>query len=245
MEGLPKKEEKSLVSDISIYIENPEKYSELQNMRPDYRVAIEKTISLIKKYFDGKGAITLVDCCGGTGNVTKKVSEVLPVTRATIVDINEEFLKIAQSSGIKAEQIETIQSDILKARLEKESDLVLSVFAYHHLPDNKKENYLQIIFENLKKGGLLVLTEIYIPNKELTKKYYEKLLNEIPEKNPILEKFLNETADSSDFEFKVSKEFADTQLKSLGFQELENVKIWPLDGDFSEDIGTFVQVFRK
>lgn len=244
MEGLPKKE-KSPISDIGIYTENPEKYMELQNMRPDYRVAIEQTISLVQKYLDGKGPITLVDFCGGIGNVTRKVSESLPVAQATIVDINGEFLKIAQSSGIKAEQLETIHSDVLETHLGKESDLVLSVFAYHHLPDDKKEKYLKIALENLKEGGILVLTEIYIPNKELTKEYYKKLLRKIPSKNPFLEKFLTETAESADFEFKVSKEFADKQLKSVGFQELESVKIWPLDGDFSEDIGTFVQVFRK
>lgn len=245
MEEPPKREEKKPISDIGIYTENPEKYMELQNMRPDYRVAITKTVSLIQKHLKGKGSIKLIDFCGGIGSVTKKVSETLPVSQATIVDINGAFLQIAQSSDIKAGKLETIQSDILEARLGKESDLILSIFAYHHLPDDKKEKYLRIALESLKEGGILVLTEIYIPNKELTRKYYKKLLKEIPIKNPVLEKFLTETAESTDFEFKVSKEFADKQLRSVGFQELESTKIWPLDGDFPEDIGTFVQIFQK
>lgn len=90
----------------------------------------------------------------------------------------------------------------------------------------------------------MILTEIYLPNQNLTTQYYKKLLDEIPTKNPLLENFLTETANSTDFEFKVSKEFAAKQLQLLGFKEIESVKIWPLDKTFDDSIGTFVQVFK-
>ncbi|MEI6773279.1 MAG: hypothetical protein WCL18_00115 [bacterium] len=36
------------------------------------------------------------------------------------------------------------------------------------------------IQEALKQNGMLILTEIYLPSKELCRKYYDKLINEIP-----------------------------------------------------------------
>ena len=167
------------------------------------------------------------------------------VSKAVIVDINSEFLNIAKHSDIRAEKLETIHSDILKVKLEAEYDLILSVFAYHHVPDNEKLNYLKIALNAMKKDGILILTEIYLPDREITKKYYAKLLNEIPVKNQSLQDFLTETANSKDFEYKVSKEFADKQLQSLGFREIESIKIWPLDKTFDDTIGTFVQIFKK
>ena len=234
-----------MTSDIKLYTKNPDKYSEIQNLRPDYRIAIEKTVALATKYLKDRNKISVADFCGGIGNVTRKIADSIPIAKATIIDINKEFLNIAESSSIKSEKLETIHSDILEVKLEKEFDLILSVFAYHHVTDDKKEKYLKIAMDGLRNNGFLVLTEIYVPNQDLTVQYYKKLLNEIPTKNQLLEKFLMETANSTDFEFKVSKKFADEQLKDLGFKEVESVKIWPLDKTFSGDIGTFVQVFKK
>jgi len=232
------------MSNINLYTENPEKYDELQNLRPDYRKAIEITIDLAVNYLNSRSNIFIADFCGGIGNVTKKIAEKLPISKALIIDINKEFIEIAKSSGIKAENLETIHSDILDINLVKEYDLILSVFAYHHVPDDKKEKYLKIALSGLKEDGLLILTEIYLPNQELTNDYYKKLLEEISNKNPLLEDFLNQTANSTNFEFKVSKEYADKQLKSLGFKEIVSIKIWPLDKTFDENVGTFVQIFR-
>jgi len=231
--------------DINLYAEHPDKYIELQNLRPDYHAAIEKTVFLSLKYLKNKEKISIADFCGGIGNVTKKISKQTPISKATIIDINKEFLNIAESSGIEAEILEALHSDIIDIKLKKEFDLILLVFAYHHIPDDKKRKYLNIALDGLKENGLLVLTEIYLPNQYITKKYYEKLLEEIPVKNLLLENFLQETADSTEFEFKVAKEFADKELKSLGFREIESIRIWPLDKTFDSNIGTFVQIFTN
>lgn len=58
----------------------------------------------------------MVDFCGGISNVTRKIAEHLPVSNATIIDIDEEFLNIAQSSGIKTKKLETVHSDILDCK---------------------------------------------------------------------------------------------------------------------------------
>lgn len=233
-----------MIADIELYNATPEEYDRVQNMRPDYRGAINTTVDLAAKYTQGKESIDLADFCGGTGMFTKKVADRVNVSTALIIDINQEFLKIAKASGMKVKNLRILHSDIIDAKLQKEFDLVLSVFAYHHVSDDRKERYLRNVLDGLKEGGILILTEIYLPNHTTIINYYDKLLAEIPDKNPALIKFLTETARSTNSEFKVSKEFADRQLSALSFKILETVKIWPLDDSFPQDVGTFVQILQ-
>ena len=98
----------------------------------------------------------------------------------------------------------------------------------------------------MKVGGILLLGEIYSPNKETTLAYYEHLIEAIPPRvrTPELEKFLNQTAESDDFEYKVSREFAHNQLTAAGFRLLDSIKIWPTDKIFTPDVGTFVEAWQ-
>lgn len=230
------------MADIEAYA-SAQEYMGYQKLRPDYTVAISTALSLAKKYA-GKDAV-LADFCCGTGSNTKEFAKLIGgLSKATLIDINAEFLEDAKKSGINAQELVIICEDILKAKLKKESELVLSIFAYHHVTDDAKERYVKQVKSALKKGGILILVEIYIPNKSLTLKYYEKLFDEIPKKIQGLKEFLEQTAKSSDFEFKVAKDFADKQFLKNGFTKIEEVKIWPKDKTFSEDVGTFVQIFR-
>ncbi|HZJ40935.1 MAG TPA: class I SAM-dependent methyltransferase, partial [Candidatus Saccharimonadales bacterium] len=159
-------------ADISLYNTHPNKYNDIQNLRPDYKKAIETTVELAIKYMDGKNAVSIADFCGGTGAITKKIADIINIDKAKIIDINQDFLNIAQKADIKVKKLEASCSDILDIKLDKEYDLILSVFAYHHVPDDKKEKYLKQVLDGLKKNGILVLTEIYLPNKEITLEYY-------------------------------------------------------------------------
>ena len=55
--------------------------------------------------------------------------------KVVLIDINKQFLNIALDSNIKADRVETIEGDILDVKFTQETDAVLSVFAYHHVPD--------------------------------------------------------------------------------------------------------------
>ena len=56
-----------------------------------------------------------------------------------------------------------------------------------------------------------------------------------------MKEFLLQTARSDEFEFKVSKKFADEQFKDNGFTLLEEIKIYPKNENSK---GMFVQVYR-
>ncbi len=231
-------------SDVNLYTDTTNLYDKLQNLRPDYMGAKTALIDLGTKYLIQRKDIILADFCCGTGSNTKMLAERLSVAHSILVDINKEFIEIAKNSKIKAKTIEPIVNDILSVHLSSHADAVISMFAYHHVPDDSKLDYIKKMTEVLKKDGLLFLGEIYIPNKELTIKYYEQLYNSINHKTPELKRFLMETAKSSHFEYKVKKAFADKQLFSANFSLLESKKIYPTDDSFDEDIGTFVEVWK-
>lgn len=201
---------------------------------------------LVLAQFNAAGAISIADFCCGTGNNTKLLSEHLMVDKAALIDINKEFLQIATQSGIRAREVGTIQSDILNAALTPQYDLVISMFAYHHVPDADKGKYIEVVKSALKPGGVLLLGEIYVPDKATTHAYYSHLLEAIPvsERTPALETFLTQTAESDEFEYKVSRPLAHDQLKAAGFALVTAKKIWPTE-TFAEDVGTWVEVWKR
>ena len=216
-------------------------------MRPDYVGAQKAFIDLAVQHLNGKQNISVADFCCGTGQDTKTLAGHVKIDKATLIDINKDFLRIAKEKDIGVHNIVTICSDILEADVSANNDLVISMFAYHHVPNNRKADYLKKAKEALKPGGLLLLGEIFMQSKADTLKYYEDLIASIPgsKDNPALVSFLRQTAQSDDFEFKVSKEYAYNQLKEAGFSLVESKKIWPLDGSLSADDGTFVEVWKS
>jgi trans-aconitate methyltransferase len=234
------------MTDIEVYEKPADKYEELQEKRPDYVFARKAFIDLAEIHLKNKGQLVIADFCCGTGNNTKLVAQKLPVKTATLIDINKTFLESAMKSGIQIPEIVPVNSDILEVNLRPIHDLVISMFAYHHVPDDDKEQYLDIAKDALKVGGILILGEIYSPDREATLKYYKHLLESIDARvrTAELKEFLMQTAESDDFEYKVSQSFARDQLGKAGFVLLDSFKIWPKDNTFSEDVGTFVEAWQ-
>lgn len=234
------------MTDIDVYEKSTGLYEDLQERRPDYVGARKVLINLVSTYLKGKNNIIIADFCCGTGNNTKMIADRFSVVKATLVDINDKFLQIAKGSGINVVEIETVKSDILKVNLKPEHDLVISMFAYHHVPDSDKNRFISVTKDALKPNGILLLGEIYSPDRPTTLAYYEHLLNSIQSylRTPELEKFLKQTALSDDFEHKVSRDFAHKQLIEAGFKMLDEFKVWPSDETFNKDVGTFVEAWQ-
>lgn len=234
------------MSDIELYEKSASQYEELQEKRPDYVGARKAFFDLVSIHFKNKGPLVIADFCCGTGNNSLLISQRFPTKKVTLIDINKEFLEIAMKSGIPAPEIVPVQSDILQVNLRGEHDLVISMFAYHHVPDEDKQKYIEITKDALKVGGILLLGEIYSPDKQTTLDYYEHLIAAIPERvrTPELEKFLRQTASSDHFEYKVSQKFAHDQLMTAGFKLVDSFKIWPTDKKFTPDVGTFVEAWK-
>ncbi len=226
----------------------PDKYLAYQQCRPDYPKAIEMALSLAKNHVIGKQKVSLADfCCGVGSNTDSLAKELGGITKATLIDKNPGFLGKARKAGIQAKELDFRCQNILDVNLEQEYDLVLSIFAYHHIPDRSKHIFVQKVCDGLKSNGALILAEIYLPTKQDCLTYYRELFKAIPKERTIpgLKEFLDQTARSDDEEFKVSKSFAEKQFADCGFVKTAEHKIWPLDERMDKDLGTFVQIYNK
>lgn len=236
------------MSDIDLYQSTPEKYNEYQHMRPDYYRAIDRAVELAAEKLKEKGSnVCIADFCSGTGLNTFDLAQKLGgIKKATLIDINQNFLEQAKASQIKAETVETICSNILEAPITMGYDCVLSLFAYHHVTDDQKQRFIDQVKRALNPAGIFVLGEIYMPDRPTTIAYYEKLIQSIPEEKRSvgLIAFLEQTARSMDFEFKIPKSFATNQLTSSGFTCIVEEKIWPNDDTLGKDAGTFIQIWK-
>jgi cyclopropane fatty-acyl-phospholipid synthase-like methyltransferase len=234
------------MSDIDLYTIHPDHYDKLQQLRPDYVGAIGTFLDLAVKYSKNKKDVSIADFCCGTGENTERLAGKIKVRRAMLIDVNKEFIRLAMQKKFGIEEVIPIVSDIIDADVSCDNDMVISMFAYHHVTDDNKAKYIARAKAALKPGGILFLGEIYSPDKETTLKYYEYLAHSIPgaEQNSALKNFLLQTANSDDFEYKVSMAFAHDQLKMAGFELLESKKIWPTDDSFLIDVGTFMEVWR-
>lgn len=228
--------------DIDLYTKNPGIYDQLQQRRPDYAEAIETSVALAAQHASAN-KIRLLDLCCGTATTTLRFSQLHPLAKAELVDLNSDFLRIAKSSGIITRELAVIFKDVREYRPHRDFDMVFSTFAYHHMPDRDKGCYIDTIAGSLSRNGLLVLTEIFFQDKARERDYYHDLIEAIPanERTDQLRSFLEQTANSIDFEFKVPRAFAESQFLQRGFQLIEERKIWPKKPG---DDGTYVQVYR-
>lgn len=233
--------------EIDLYEKSADLYESLQHKRPDYVGAEAAFTELAAKHLKGKGKIAVADFCCGTGTNLGLLARGAAISHVTFIDINRSFLDQAAKVWVGADTMEIIQSDILAADLKPVHDVVISMFAYHHVPDANKSRYVDQIKKALKPGGLLLLGEIYASDKKTVLAYYEHLLGSISpaDRSTELERFLRQTAESDHFEYKVSRQFAHDQLKKAGFEMLEGKKIWPTDDAFDKEVGTFVEVWKR
>jgi SAM-dependent methyltransferase len=238
------------MTDVDVYDnhddhDNHKNYIRFQMLRPDYIKAISKSISLSVKYTKNRKTVDIADFCCGIGSNTQKLSKKRALNKALLIDINKGFLDIAKKSAIVAKELEIKHGNILLENFDKSYDIVFSIFAYHHMKDNEKLRYIEQIKKALKPKGVLILTEIFLNNKKEGVQYYKKLLESVQANKRVsgLKEFLEQTAKSTEFEFKVPKKIADSQFQSSGFRLLEQVKVWPKDDSVENGQGTFVQVY--
>ncbi len=229
--------------DISLYT-NPHLYQRIQLSRPDYKGTIIAINNFSLKHQEFS---SILDLCGGNGYFSSLIATNTSVKKVTLLDINKGLLDQAHKLSWGASIVSPIQADVLDYALpENHFNLVLSIFAYHHIADAQKLTYIQNAYNTLKPSGLMLVGEIYSPNKQSTLNYYEALLKEIPEEYQTkeLRQFLMETAQSDNFEFKVPKKYADEQFAKIGFTLIEEKKIWA-PSNIDQNIGTFLQIYQR
>jgi SAM-dependent methyltransferase len=232
--------------DIDLYEQTPELYLEYQNSRPDYVPGIDRTVALAAEHAPTGRKPVVVDFCSGPGANSRDYAALVGgVERTVLIDINGDFLGQAGDLGIDTEHLETIHASVLDAEPTTAADVIIATFSYHHMPDPDKARYVDRAKQWLKPSGIVALGEIYLEGETQNLEYYARLFDAIPEgkRSEGLKKFLDQTARSNDFEFKVSRAKAEQEWSRL-FEKVTEEQIWPHDPSVMPGAGTFVQIFR-
>ncbi|MFP4104623.1 MAG: class I SAM-dependent methyltransferase [Phycisphaerae bacterium] len=103
--------------------------------------------------------------CGG-GRIGRLVLDVYPNASAVFADLNETMLEAARKDiGEQNGQVRFLQADFHRTEWADELvatgpfDAVVSGFAIHHLPDDRKQAVYEDIFRMLRPGGIFVHLE--------------------------------------------------------------------------------------
>ena len=109
------------------------------------------------------GAIADIGC--GNGALAATLLEVYPEARATLVDFSEPMLREARSRFEGRQGRRVVEGDLGSpewvegVRGDAPFDVVVSGYAIHHLPDERKRALYGELFELLAPGGMFVHTE--------------------------------------------------------------------------------------
>ncbi len=235
--------------DVALFGEEANKYQSFAEARPDYQAYLrifDSTFIEVSRQM-GDYRPDVVEFCAGPGHITKRLSDHVPLGRATLIDVNPTFLDLARGLRINASSIDYVVGDVIEAPLEREYDMVVSSFAYHHMPPDKKLDYVRKAERVLRSTGFIFLAEIFLPNKKAEEQFYGLVAQRTPEtqKTPEYLGFLQDLVASTRCEFKVSKRTAEHHFMKYGFEKAQEKKIWPTDNAMPADQGMFVQIYQK
>jgi tRNA (cmo5U34)-methyltransferase len=124
-------------------------------------------------------ATTILDVGCGAGNYTLKMLQRLPGLACTLVDLSMPMLKKAEERvrEVTPATVQILQGDIRTLTLPEERfDIILAGAVLHHLrDDNDWESTFQKLFNLLKPGGCLMISDLVIQDApELHSLIWEK-----------------------------------------------------------------------
>lgn len=96
----------------------------------------------------------------GTGNLTQHLVDKYPNAKITVVDISKDILKECSLRFSSNKNIEYLQADFNELNLHKNKyNLIFSSIAIHHLKDEEKESFFNILYTWLNNNGVFIYAD--------------------------------------------------------------------------------------
>lgn len=115
-----------------------------------YHLRLGEVLRLVNQYSPGK---KVLDMACGQGNFSLLLAE--QGYDVTALDINEDFLKYAQKKHEKG-QFKTVTGNLMEFRSPEKFDCIIVGEVIEHVA--YPQDLLKSVFENLKPGGVFILT---------------------------------------------------------------------------------------
>ena len=166
-----------------------------------------------------------VDLCGGTGEITRRLSKKIPLERAVVVDFSAGMLEVGKKI---APTIETIEADVCSVPLE-EGSFDCAAMAYGIRNINDRPAALSEAFRLLKPGGYFIILELTRPANRLLRLGHHIYLKLAV---PLMGRLSTEKGSAYTYLSQSIEGFIDPSAlkKELSEARFEKVKATPLSG---------------
>lgn len=242
---------------LNLYQMDPAVYDDYISI-PLERRNFEEVFGFVSQNVHYQNARRIIDFCCGTGIFPRKWLSKLEGITYTGIDSNGRFIEFAKER-LAAPKFSFHIGDAVSMMLEDSFDIALATSAYHHIPDERKQDFLGNINRHLMRGGDLIVYEKFLEPFagpiDAAKKgtaFYSERIGDMMQEGPLSENQLfalyNELYLTSvrKEEYKVPLERFMQDALAQGFYLIQKKKLWPRDARFGNpDVGDFVIVLRK
>ena len=127
-------------------------------LKPERQDCIEKSKTLLQKYFKNKSVLEIA--CG-TGFWTEKISETAGSILA--IDINSEVLEVAKNKKYRCDVNFLLDDCFELGKADGKYDSLFAGFWFSHIPKSKIKKFFDLGLGKLNENGLLVFMDnIYV-----------------------------------------------------------------------------------
>ncbi len=148
---------------------------EVKNEDNPIREGYQNILLWIKNMMPSSGMAVELGC--GTGNTTKVFPESL--AKIVCVDISSEMMGVAKEK-LKNKKIIFVEDDLLGflSKYEKKDvDVIVSMYAIHHLTQEEKHELFQKAYKILKNKGKIVFADLMFKDRDYKKEMIKKYPN--------------------------------------------------------------------
>lgn len=237
---------------------------EMRNETTMWYVAAGLLLQLLNERYSAFGAlkskigydiprkgIDILDVCSGPGTFANYLSFAIPNLNVTCVDSDEYFINYGKTHFKKWK---FIKANAVKMDLSQKFPVICISSGYHHIEDIYKIKFLKNIKDHLKKDGIILLCENFLPpykdkrsRDKAIKIYYQELRkyysngNASREAVKVLDDVENRDLNNTE-EHKVSFDVFKEHVALAGLKVDQTISVWQPDSD---DFGSRVLILKK
>ena len=196
----------------------------------DYIVHHDKDFDKILKETAKKSCGVVLEPGPGTGLLTRELLQKRNIKSIIPVEISRIFVNKFKQN-FPGQKI--IKADAVRYRNAQEVDCVAMTLVWHHIEDERKKEFLENIFLQLKEGGKIIIGDVFLlpyrdesdRDKSLRIFHYDRI-------SKIKDDFIKEVEEQTlkegltrDGEYKTSEEVLRKLLVEVGFKKIETFEI--------------------
>lgn len=222
-----------------LYMQKADLYDRILSDFPYVADSFKAMVKIVKDYVLEKEGVEILEFGFGTGLLTEQIAQIKEVQTLIGVDPSKDFYSKAKKRLRKHPQVKLLKKDATSYKHPHPVDIIAASFTYHHIPDVQKLKFLKSVARNLKKKGIFILGDEFIPpfkNKiekiKAIKKFYSHFIKYLISQNTkqeTLNVFHESLAESlrGVEEYKTSLEVLKKQLQRLNLRIKRIIPIYP------------------